>query len=783
MCAQSRRELLLALRPQYLNAPLGEKKKLLDGLVRATGYNRKYAVTLLSKGSSRKKEGKRNRRRKYVHAVVDALLIVWGAAYRVCSKRLIPFMPILIESLVRHGHLDIPETVKEQLLSISPATADRLLRPERRKLGRGKSTTKSGYLIKKHIPIRTFADWNDVVPGFLEADLVAHCGENIRGQYLHTLTVTDIATGWTELGALMGKSEGGVLQEIAEIKESLPFPMLGFDTDNGGEFINYGLVDWCSQNSITFTRSREYKKNDQAHVEEKNGSIVRRLIGYDRYEGIESWQLLSQLYRIARLYINFFQPCLKLTSKWRDGARVHKRYDKAKTPCQRILASPSVTEESKVRLRDMFDRLDPMRLLQEMETLQVDLWKTAIGQEQSLQAEVAENKDDGAVPGVRSEPSSKDSESVSDETITHHPPTPSRRGAKAGRKNTSLEPAEALPSKTTNTDNRLEVPSELDSAPTHRKRAGALGLAVLVERFLSDQQRKQRQNTVHSYRDSLRLFIQFAQRRLGKEASELDLTDTDKSLVCEFLDDMENRGISASSRNLRLVAIRCFCRYASLAAPGQSQALEDILAIPTKRYKRPGVDFLTAIEVEAVLAAPDRTTWCGRRDHAFFYVAVQTGLLVSEMTGLRRQDVELGEGAYLRVIGVGRKERRVPLTKDTTAVLEDWMNEPVRSKAKTLFPNARGGRLTADGVRYFLNNHIGAACETCPSLQTKKITPFILRHTTAIKLLQAGLDREKIALWLGLESVASMQPYIDANLALKKKITKDQGKYPEAGAR
>ena len=270
MSLQSRQELLLSLRPQYLNASPGERRQLLDGLVAATGYNRKHAVTLLSKGISRKKEGKRKRQGKYDQAVVHALLIVWKAAYRVCSKRLIPFMPVLVESLIRHGHLDISETVKAQLLSVSPATADRLLRPERRKYtGKGISTTKPGHLIKKHIPIRTFADWNDVIPGFVEADLVAHCGDNVRGQFLHTLTVTDIATGWTELGALMGKSEGDVLEELAELKELLPFPLLGFDSDNGGEFISYGLVEWCSQNNITFTRSREYKKNDQAHVEQK----------------------------------------------------------------------------------------------------------------------------------------------------------------------------------------------------------------------------------------------------------------------------------------------------------------------------------------------------------------------------------------------------------------------------------------------------------------------------------------------------------------------------------
>ena len=776
MCAQSRRELLLALRPQYVNAPMAEKKKLLDGVIKATGYDRKYAVTLLSKGIGEKLQGRRKRQRKYGDAVVDALAIVWQAANRICSKRLIPFMPSLVEALIRFGHLNVSETVKKQLLSVSPATADRLLKQEKKKYGRGKSTTTAGYLIKKHIPIRTFTDWNDVVPGFLEADLVAHCGENIRGQYLHTLTVTDIATGWTELGALMGKGEVDVLQEIAEIKESLPFPLLGFDTDNGGEFINYGLVDWCAQNSITFTRSREYKKNDQAHVEEKNGSIVRRLIGYDRYEGTESWQLLSQLYRIARLYINFFQPCLKLVSKERDGARVHKRYDRAKTPYERILLSQSVAEDLKARLRGTLVTLDPMRLLQEMVQLQDELWSTAAGQDHAPEIEAKEKTEDASGGGIQTRADGKHSQPAKEESITHRPPTPTRKSAKARRRSTSLDQDQPLRSKPANKDECLKVPAALDNLPAHRAGVGALGLAVLVERFLSRHLAKQQQNTKDSYRDSLRLLLQFTQRRLGKEASELELTDVDKALVCDFLDDMENRGVAVSSRNVRLAAIRSFSRYAARKAPRQSRRLEGILAIPAKRYKRPGVDFLTSREVAAMVAAPDRTTWCGRRDQAFLRVAVQTGLLVSEMTGLRRQDVELGKGAHLRIIGTGRKERRVPLTKDTESVLEDWMNEPVRSKAKTLFPNARGGRLTADGAGFILDRHIGAACESCPSLQDKVVTPYILRHTTAMQLLDAGMEREKIAFWLGLESAASMRPYIDAHHASKKKLSKDQRK-------
>lgn len=375
MSEESRKELLLALRPQYLNAALGEKKRLLDGFVAATGYNRKHAINLLRKGTQTIRT--RQRYKKYDDEVVEALIIVWKAANRICSKRLIPFLPIFISSLEKFGHLTLPPPVKEKLLSLSAATADRLLKHEKRKLGRSKSTTRPGHLIKKQIPIRTFADWNDVLPGFFEADLVAHCGEVTKGQFLNTLTMTDIATGWTELGALLMRSGTDVLAAVCEIKDMLPFPMLGFDTDNGGEFINHDVLDWCSKNEVTFTRSREYRKNDQAHVEEKNGSIVRRLVGYDRYEGIESWQILCTLYRISRLYVNFFQPCLKLSSKNRDGARVRKQYEKAQTPYQRVLSSNSIAEDMKASLRELFETLDPVLLLNEMERMQTELWATA----------------------------------------------------------------------------------------------------------------------------------------------------------------------------------------------------------------------------------------------------------------------------------------------------------------------------------------------------------------------------------------------------------------------
>ena len=243
--------------------------------------------------------------------------------------------------------------MRQGLLSLSPATADRLLHQQRISEGRSISTTHPGKLLKHQIPIRTFADWSEQAPGFMEADLVAHCGDRADGAFLNTLVLTDIATGWTECLALLRRGEAEVIGAMEASRQCLPFPLLGLDTDNGGEFINYELVNYCKQQKITFTRSRSYRKNDQAHVEEKNGSVVRRLVGYDRYEGIGAWRALTALYEVLRLYINFFQPSMKLLSMERIGSRIIKRYDRARTPYEWVLAASSIGEDCRSRLREV----------------------------------------------------------------------------------------------------------------------------------------------------------------------------------------------------------------------------------------------------------------------------------------------------------------------------------------------------------------------------------------------------------------------------------------------
>jgi len=309
-------------------------------------------------------------------------------------------------------------------------------------------------------------------------------------------------------------------------------------------------------------------------------------------------------------------------------------------------------------------------------------------------------------------------------------------------------------------------------------------LAPLLERFFTQRLMQQRQaspHTISSYRDTFRQFLKFAQQHLHQSPSNLTVEQIDAPLIVAFLDDLEkHQGLSIRSRNLRLTAIHSFFRYTAFELPTHAAQIQRVLAIPSKRFTRTLVSFLTRPEIDALLAAPDRSTWSGRRDHAFILTAVQTGMRLSEMTGLKREDLILGVGAHVRVIGKGRKERCIPLAKSTLAVLKAWLREPQRDGGNVLFPSARGERFSVHGVQYLLNKHRKTASKACPSLKQKRVTVHRLRHTMAMELLQGGVDRSVIALWLGHESVETTQIYLEATLAMKEqalaKTTPPQGK-------
>lgn len=376
MSIQSRRELIAAVAPRYRAARGSDKKQILDEFVASTGYHRKYAIRVLNHPYTTHRHRKRHKKPRYGPLVKAALVKIWHVANCICAKRLVPALPDFVTALKRHDELQLDPEVESLLLKMSISTADRLLRSERRRR-HGLATTKPGSLLKQAIPIRTFADWDEARPGFLEADLVAHCGETTQGEYLNTLTLTDITTGWTECLPLLNRSQRTVTQAVDQAQTRFPFPILGLDSDNGSEFINANLLRYCVRQHITFTRSRPYKKNDQAHVEQKNWSIVRQLVGYDRYEGRQAYRRLDSLYDILHLYVNFFQPVMKLVSKERVGSKVKKQYDTAKTPYQRVVESHQVAEEVKQQLREQYASLNPAALLRTVQSLQDALWQEA----------------------------------------------------------------------------------------------------------------------------------------------------------------------------------------------------------------------------------------------------------------------------------------------------------------------------------------------------------------------------------------------------------------------
>jgi hypothetical protein len=376
MSQRSKREMIEAIHPRYLKANKAGKEQILNEFIATTGYHRKYAIRVLRHGPKPKGLKKPGRRKIYQGEVVNALEQIWEIYGRICSKRLHPFLPEGVQVLERCHELCLSQEIKQLLLSMSRATIDRCLRKARfTHPQHGLSTTKPGSLLKKAIPIRTFTPWEDEHPGFLEIDLVAHCGLSTEGTYLNTLTATDLATGWTECLALPNKTQLAVSQAISELRQNLPFPLLGLDSDNGSEFINDTLYRYCLAELITFTRSRPYQKNDQAHVEQKNWSVVRHTVGYDRLETPEELALLGSIYSDLRLYINFFQPVLKLISKHRIDGKIIRAYDQAKTPFRRVLALDSLPLEIKARLTDQYLHLNPAALRTSIDSKVALLWK------------------------------------------------------------------------------------------------------------------------------------------------------------------------------------------------------------------------------------------------------------------------------------------------------------------------------------------------------------------------------------------------------------------------
>jgi len=378
MSSQSIGELSRSRSLEYARSSRKRKGAILDEFVAATGVKRKTAIGLMRDPPPVKPRPRGKPKERYGADVRAALELLWAASGHMCSKRLVPGLPGMIAMMEAHRESLWNEQTKERLLKLSPATCDRLLKAKRKSfLPVGRCMTKPGSMLKSQIPIRTWSDWSDEEPGYCEMDLVHHCENDTSGEYLHTITITDVVLQWTENEALRNRSEKSVELAVESIRARMPYPIKGLDSDSGSEFINEIMLRYCRNNGIVFTRSRPYKKNDQCKVEQKNWSVVRQNVGYNRFEGEEARAILSAFYRVLRLLVNYIQPSMKLVSKERIGARIRKTYDIAKTPCQRALEHPCVSDQAKETLRQQQALVNPAQVAREILRLRAELYKQA----------------------------------------------------------------------------------------------------------------------------------------------------------------------------------------------------------------------------------------------------------------------------------------------------------------------------------------------------------------------------------------------------------------------
>lgn len=366
------------VRSRYRRSSKKAKTEILNEFVKVSGYNRSYARRILGslKRAGRKKQ-RAVRRRRYDIRVFYPLRTLWLAADGICGQRLKPFIPELILVLQNHGELKITKETRQKLEAMGSATIDRMLRATRGQYRlKGRATTKPGTLLRKTIPVRTFADWDETKPGFFEADLVAFCGDSPKGEYVNGLNLTDVLLGWVGLEAIMGKSQYRTHRAVDRVRNRLPYRMLGLDSDNGTEFINWLLKRYCEANQITFTRIRPYWKNDNCYVEQKNYTVLRRFLGYARYETQAQLALIKEILKLVEVYVNFFQPVMKLKSKRRLGSKVKKQYDQAQTPYQRLLNSGILNKHQRRQLKDFYLNLNPLDLKRKINKLTEKLNKT-----------------------------------------------------------------------------------------------------------------------------------------------------------------------------------------------------------------------------------------------------------------------------------------------------------------------------------------------------------------------------------------------------------------------
>jgi site-specific recombinase XerD len=775
---QARRALLRSVAPRYQQASPAQKTLLLDAFVEWTGYTRKYAIALLNHGEQDQETIQRCRLPQYRQEVQQALFLVWKATHYVCAKRLLPSLPGLVALLQQHGHLCLTEEERRQLLAMSLSTAERFLRTQRKPRLHGLSTTTPGPWSKAQIPVRTFPRWEEDRPGFVEIDLVAHCGDHLDGRFLYTLTLTDLATGWTECLPLLEKSAEAVLSALVQARTLFPFPLLGIDTDSGSEFLNAELIAYCEQEQLTLTRGRPGVKNDQCHVEQRNGAVVREAVGCARLVGEHYYRQLREVYRALRLIVNCFQPSLKLQTKVFRGEQVRRVYDAAQTPLQRVLASGVLSETRQCELSRRVEQIDPLALSEYLDVLRSALLC-------GIHTTAADGEGEFVLPLLRfslgscifrpltvSEEGPEQAGHCEEPRLPEHIQEDHSRSLPTERH--LLE--EAIPDAGQHSVEAqpMHIPlSGASSSTNGEHEAGHLAIATLEQAmgvYVQEMRSTGRApKTLQWHQTSLSAMLRSLRRQFHLR-EEYSLTGASlrtwltELSVAPSIRTEATRAVNTVAAYAR--SVRAFCNwlvrqwYVPETLFPQDAVPKSQRSLPQAVKPEAFLQLLRACQLPGEQGGHNASITL--RNRAILWLGLPTGLSVSELCRLRLGDVDYA-GGTVSVQGKRGHTRIMPLSADGQRAVGAYLDQARLTSAwEPVVPEARDRLLLTERRHPLTKNSLTLLflrLSQRAGFTRRPICPSMLSDTYAIRFVQTGGELAALQKQLGVADIVSVKRY------------------------
>ncbi len=773
---QARRALIKFLAPRYQQAPPAQKTLLLDACVKRTGYTRKYTIELLNHREHDQQSIQRRRLPQYPQVVQQALFLAWKATHYVCAKRLHPSLPGLVALLERQGSLQLTEEERHQVLAMSVSTAERYLHTQHKPSVHGLSTTTPGLLSKSQFTVCLFSPWEEDRPGFVEMDLVAHCGNHLDGSFLYTLTLTDLATGWTECLPLLEKRTDAVLAAFVQARTLFPFPLLGIDTDSGSEFLTEEMIAYCEQECLTFTRGRQAVKNDQAHVEQKNGAVVREAVGCVRLVGPHAYDQLREVYSALRLVVNCLQPSLKLQVKVWQGEQVRRVYDTAQTPLQRLLVSGVLSEDRQRDLREWVQQIDPLALSEYLDALRHALLCIAHLPSQTATDGTAYpllSFSLAACTCVQRLPAEKRFERTDhkekltrSEEILNWPHTP----YEPSLLEKSLPSADQQSAQTRSMDTPAIGTSSTSTEAQETGQLAPITLEQAIAAYMEEMRTHGRNSkTLQWHQTSLGAL----QRYVWKQ---FHLTDV-SSLTGDFLRGwLTALSIVPSPRTRATRTVSTVAAYARSARAfynwlvRQGYVPETLFpqdAVPKVQRGLPQAvtpeAFVRLLHACQLHGPPGgQRAAMAARNRAILWLLLDTGLQVSELCSLRLVDVDRASG-IVTICGKKGHSRTFSLSADGQCAVASYLDQFRLTKAwEPAVPEAQEKLLLTERRRPLTKNSLSLLFQRLSQragFTRTPICPSMLRDTYAIRFLQAGGELEDVRKQLGVADLASVKRY------------------------